>query len=82
MGIRDKVADRVASGASSRVDRLEARIGQLEDAVDESRRLNRRLSDVIDIVTELLLPAVDRSDARIAAALERLERTLGDPPTT
>ena len=44
----------------------------LQSAVEESRRLNERLSDVLDVVVELLVPAVDRHDERLEAALKKL----------
>ena len=44
---------------------LEARVAALEAAVEENRRLNQRLADVVDVVTELLVPALDRDDARV-----------------
>jgi len=56
---------------------LAARVAALEEAVEENRRLNQRLADVVDVVTELLVPAVDRDDARLEAALKRLNQTLG-----
>jgi hypothetical protein len=61
--------------------RIEARVAALEEAVEENRRLNQRLADVIDVVTELLVPAVDRDDERLKAALGNLGKTLdGDAP--
>ena len=56
---------------------LAARVSALEDAVEENRRLNQRLADVVDVVTEVLVPAVDRDDERLKAALKRLNDTLG-----
>jgi Domain of unknown function (DUF6752) len=61
--------------------RLAARVAALEDAVEENRRLNQRLADVIDVVTEVLVPAADRDDARLAEALANLNKAL-DTPTT
>jgi hypothetical protein len=58
---------------SDRVARLEAEVAELQESVEESRRLNERLSDVLDVVTELLVPAVDRDDARVAEALAKLQ---------
>jgi hypothetical protein len=60
------------------VGRLEERVAQLEDEIQESRAMNRRLADVVDVVTELLVPAMDRDDARVRAAIERFERVV--PP--
>ena len=61
---------------------LEARVAALEAAVEENRRLNQRLADVVDVVTELLVPALDRDDARVAEALANLNKTLTEPDTT
>ena len=57
---------------------LAARVTALEDAVEENRRLNQRLADVVDVVTELLVPALDRDDARVAEALAHLNKTLDE----
>lgn len=51
---------------------LRDEVRQLRNAVEESRRLNERLSDVLDVVTELLVPAVDRNEERLAEALKKL----------
>jgi len=51
---------------------LRDEVRQLHSAVEDSRRLNERLSDVLDVVTELLVPAVDRNEERLAQALKRL----------
>jgi uncharacterized protein YigA (DUF484 family) len=59
--------------SENRIARLEADVAELMDSVEENRRLNERLSDVLDVVTELLVPAVDRDDTRLQAALESLQ---------
>ena len=56
---------------------LAARVAALEAAVEESRQLNQRLADVVDVVTEVLVPAVDRDDERVRAALDHLTKTVG-----
>jgi hypothetical protein len=58
--------------------RLARRVAALEDAVEENRRLNQRLADVVDVVTELLVPAMDRDDERVKKALADLGKTLDD----
>jgi hypothetical protein len=63
------------------LERLTARVKRLEVSASESRRLNQRLCDVIDVVTEVLVPATDPEDGRLVEALARLSRTLGDGPT-
>jgi ABC-type uncharacterized transport system fused permease/ATPase subunit len=61
-----------AGRGHSRLDEMSRRITVLEAEVQECRRVNRRLSDVIDVVAELLVPALDRDDARVSEALARL----------
>jgi hypothetical protein len=56
---------------------LAARVAALEEAVEENRRLSQRLADVVDVVTELLVPAMDRDDERVRKALADLDKTLG-----
>ena len=51
---------------------MKRRLKALEGEVQESRQMNRRLADVVDIVVELLVPAMDRDDERVTAALARL----------
>ena len=51
---------------------LREEVSQLRSGVEESRRLNERLSDVLDVVTELLVPAVDRNEERLAEVLKKL----------
>ncbi len=46
--------------------------GRLEAGLEESRRLNERLSDVLDVVVELLVPAVDRDEERLREALKKI----------
>lgn len=63
-----------------RIAALERQVAELQSAVEESRRLNERLADVLDVVTELLVPAADRDDERLRAALDKvqpLRRPLG-----
>ncbi len=54
------------------IEQLQRDVAQLQSAVEESRRLNERLSDVLDVVVELLVPAVDRNDERLESALKKL----------
>lgn len=55
---------------------LAARVAALEAAVEENRQLNQRLADVVDVVTEVLVPAADRDDERLRSALSNLGKTL------
>jgi hypothetical protein len=61
-------------GGVGRIARLEAEVAELMSSVEENRRLNERLSDVLDVITELLVPAVDRDDERLRAALDSLQK--------
>jgi hypothetical protein len=58
--------------------RLAERVAVLEEGLEESRRLNQRLADVVDVVTEVLVPAADRDDERLRKALANLNKTLDD----
>ena len=60
--------------SAGRIADLEAQVTELQAAVEESRRLNERLSDVLDVMTELLVPAVDRDDQRLQVALDSLQK--------
>jgi len=76
--IVDKVRQTVGGRRAEKMgkdDRSEilARIGNLEREVQECRALNRRLADVVDVVAELLVPALDRDDARVSQALAQLD---------
>jgi hypothetical protein len=61
---------------ATRVAELEERVVQLEAEVQECRALNRRLADVVDVVTELLVPAMDRDDEAVRQALERFDQVV------
>jgi hypothetical protein len=58
---------------------LARRVGLLEEAMDESRRLNERLSDLLDLAVELLLPEDRRNDERLDRILDRLDPGAGQP---
>lgn len=55
---------------------LQHQIDGLQAAVDENRRLNERLSDVLDVMVELLVPLADRDEDRMREALARAEKLL------
>lgn len=56
------------------VDALRERVATLEDEVQECRQLNLRLAELTDVVQELLVPMAQRDEARLAEAVERLEK--------
>ncbi len=59
------------------VERLESRIATLEAEIQENRQLNVRLAELIDVVTELLVPVASQDKAKIESALEKFSRSLG-----
>jgi phenylpyruvate tautomerase PptA (4-oxalocrotonate tautomerase family) len=77
--LRRRIPQRLQSTGGDGGD-LAARVSALEAAVDENRRLNQRLADVIDVVTEVLVPALDRDDERVRKALDDLDQTLKQVP--
>lgn len=42
---------------------LRQRVAELEAEVQENRQLNRRIAELTDVVTELLIPLAERDDA-------------------
>jgi hypothetical protein len=76
---RGKEAARTLSGLRSGmrgegVEALRARVTELEGEVQECRQLNLRLAELTDVVQELLLPLAQRDEARLAQAVERMEK--------
>jgi hypothetical protein len=55
---------------------LYKRVAELEQEIQETRKLNQRLSDVIDVMTEILVPVADRDDERMREALARLDAAV------
>lgn len=69
------------TGRSSRFKRLlglRHELRDLHEAVEENRRLNRRVAELTDVVAELLVPLADRDDEGARELLARYrESTLG-----
>ena len=67
------VAQRVqaARGAGVR-----ARLDALEAEVQENRRLSRRVAELTDLVTELMVPLARREDAEVEEILARYRSLL------
>ncbi len=70
------VADRAGVTSVRQVDELRERVAVLEDEVQECRQLNLRLAELTDVVAELLLPAAQRDEAKVAEVLERYSKGL------
>lgn len=55
---------------------LRKRVRVLEAEVQESRQLNRRIAELTDVVTELLIPLEARDQDRIDEVLDRFRSGL------
>ncbi|MGZ4438069.1 MAG: DUF6752 domain-containing protein [Nocardioidaceae bacterium] len=73
LGRASKGMARAASGKAVLAEnrRLQERLDELEDELRESRKLQLRVADLTDVVTELLLPAAQQDPEVSRAALER-----------
>jgi hypothetical protein len=65
------VADRIRHRAG-----LRARVRELEAEVQENRQLNRRIAELTDVVTELLIPLDARDQARVDEVLSKYREGL------
>lgn len=54
---------------ASRIEALEARVAEHADAIQENRRLNRRVAELTDVVMELLTELAKAEDP---AVMERI----------
>ena len=76
-GLKARVVGRMARAvAGQRLDALQHRLENLEAEVQECRQLNIRLAEVVDLVEELLLPIAAQDEEKIAAAVEKYNRTI------
>lgn len=55
---------------------VDARLRALEEEAQEARQLQRRVAELTDVVTELLIPIHLRDDARVEEVLERYRSRL------
>ena len=53
-----------------------ARLAALEEELQESRRLNRRITELVDVVAELLVPIADRDEERVREVLEQYRASI------
>lgn len=70
-----RVRPRLRRVASWRSRGVEARLREIEAEIQENRRLQRRVAELTDVVTELLVPLADGDAAQARVVLERY-RTL------
>lgn len=55
---------------------LSKRVDKLEAEVQETRRFNRRLAEIADVVQEVLVPAAKRDDERLRRLLDEYSNRL------
>lgn len=51
-------------------------MNQLEDDVQELRKLHKRVAELSDVVSVLLLPTAQRDDANVRAAIDKYAKSL------
>lgn len=73
-GTRQALEQRIARQDRD-IKTLRRRVAELEAEIDETRRLHQRVAELTDAVAEILVPAVDRDDARVQKALQTFART-------
>jgi hypothetical protein len=61
-------------GVDEEIRRLHERIAELEREVQEARQLNQRMAELTDVVAEVLVPAADRDDKKLAERLATYNR--------
>lgn len=62
--------------ARREINALKSRVETLEQELEESRRLNRRIAELADLVGQVLVTAVDRQDERLLEALRKYDQSL------
>ncbi len=62
--------------ALAEIEDLRVRVSQLELDIQESRRLNKRLAEVTDVVAEVLLPAGQRDETRLRELLANYDKAF------
>lgn len=60
-----------------RVEALEATVASLEERVAEGQALHQRFAELLDVVTELMVPLGRRDEAAVQATLARYVDELG-----
>ena len=55
---------------------VRARLDALEAEVQENRRLNRRVAELTDLVTELIVPLARREDEEVEEILARYRSVI------
>lgn len=77
MGLMNKLTRGVRSSASaSATVGLRRRVTALEAEVQECQALNLRMAELMDIVTELVLPIAQRDDEKLREALAKYQESI------
>ncbi len=71
-----RMKNRYAPARRAQVVTLRQRVSELEKEMQESRRLNRRLAELTDIVQELLVPLAQRDEEKVQTYLDRHSSAL------
>lgn len=77
--MKEQLGSAVQRFRSGGLGRLRSRVAELENEVQENRRLNRRVAELLDIVEELLVPLAQRDEERVRAYLRAHEAELDGP---
>ena len=77
--MKERLGSAVQRFRGGGLSRLRSRVAELEDEVQENRRLNRRVAELLDIVEELLVPLAQRDEERVRAYLRAHEADLDGP---
>jgi transposase-like protein len=71
-----RMRNRYAPARHREIVALRQRLAELEKEMQESRRLNRRLAELTDVVQELLVPLAMRDEEKVQAYLDRYSSAL------
>jgi len=80
LGRRGLARLRTMGEPGSSVRSLRQRVKELEAEMQETRRLNRRLAELMDVVEELLVPISQRDEERVRQFLSSNTTALGGTP--
>ena len=77
--MKEQLGDAVRRLRGGSLGGLRSRVAELEKEVQENRRLNRRVAELLDIVEELLVPLAQRDEARVREYLQAHAADLDGP---
>lgn len=63
-------------GYRRELDQAKRRIAALEAEVQETRRLNRRVAEITDVIEELLVPDAERDDEQLRRTVQKYAETM------